>query len=594
MLSRKRLIYRLLPIYLLIMALALAGISLLGAREMTRFFYAQKSRDLKSLAYAAAGSAAASLESEEFLDINPGLDKWCGDFARRTSTRVTVILSSGRVLCDSDQDPRKMDDHSTRPEVKKAISGETGSSIRYSYTLEKSLMYAAVPMESLPNIAVIMRVAVPVSTMSQALWSVRLRLIFGVIAAGLLIVVTTMLLSRRITVPLREMRNGVRKYADGDFSARLKVSHTEEFAELAEEMNRMAQQLDDRLRTVINQRNELEAVLSSMVEGLLAFDMNENLISLNQAASDLLGIRYEEVLNRPIQEVIRNSALQRFVTKTLANLEPVEDEIVLYSKGERNLQAHGAPLTDASGNRIGVLVVLNDVTNIRRLENIRREFVANASHEIRTPITSIKGFVETLLDGALDDHETARRFLGIIGKHSDRLNAIVEDLLSLSKIEKEAETGQVYLEKGRILEVLEEAVEACHTGIDEKGIIVRIECPEELTGRLNPSLMVQALINLIDNAVKFSNDGGSITIGCTADDDSIKIEVQDEGVGIEKTHIPRLFERFYRVDKARSRVLGGTGLGLAIVKHIAQVHNGEVSVTSTPGKGSTFTITIPA
>jgi two-component system phosphate regulon sensor histidine kinase PhoR len=390
------------------------------------------------------------------------------------------------------------------------------------------------------------------------------------------------------------MRNGVRKYADGDFSTRLKLSRTAEFAELAGEMNRMAQQLDDRLRTVVNQRNELEAVLSSMVEGVLAFDTNENLISLNQAASDLLGIRDAEVLNRPIQEVIRNSALQRFVSKTLANLEPIEDEIVLYSSGERNLQAHGAPLTDVSGNRIGVLVVLNDVTNIRRLENIRREFVANASHEIRTPITSIKGFVETLLDGALDDRETARRFLGIISKHSDRLNAIVEDLLSLSKIETEAETGQVYLEKYPILEVVEEAVETCHTGIDDKRIKVRIECPEELTGRLNPSLMVQALINLIDNAVKFSHDGGNITITCTAAEDGIKIQVQDEGVGIEKIHIPRLFERFYRVDKARSRVLGGTGLGLAIVKHIAQVHNGEVSVVSSPGKGSKFTITLPA
>jgi two-component system phosphate regulon sensor histidine kinase PhoR len=359
-------------------------------------------------------------------------------------------------------------------------------------------------------------------------------------------------------------------------------------------MNSMAEQLDDRIRTVVNQRNEFEAVLSSMVEGVLAFDTEENLLSLNQSASDLLGVQEEAVLNRPIQEVIRNSALQRFVSKTLASMEPVEDEISLYNGGERNLQAHGTPLTDVSGIRIGALVVLNDVTNIRRLENIRREFVANASHEIRTPITSIKGFVETLLDGALEDRETAQRFLGIIGKHSDRLNAIVEDLLSLSKIEMEAETGQVYLEEGRIVDVLEEAVEACHTGIEEKRITVRIDCPGNLICRINSSLLVQALINLIDNAVKFSEEGGTVTIACKAAAGGIAISVKDEGVGIGSTHIPRLFERFYRVDKARSRTLGGTGLGLAIVKHIAQVHNGEVTVTSAPGQGSTFTITLPA
>jgi len=592
-LSRKRLIYRLLPIYLLVTALALAGISWLGAREMTRFFYGQKSKDLRSMAHAAVLSATTALSAEDFLDINPRLDSWCSRFAEGTTTRVTVILSSGRVLCDSDEDPAKMDDHSTRPEVKKAMGGEAGSSIRYSYTLEKPLMYVAVPMESLPDIVAIMRVAVPVSTMSQALWSVRLRLILGAVAAGLLIVVTTVLLTRRITSPLQEMRNGVRKYAEGDFSARLRSSSTEEFAELAEEMNSMARQLDDRIRTVVNQRNELEAVLSSMVEGVLAFDAGETLISLNQAAADLLGILHESVLNRPIQEVIRNSALQRFVSRTLESHEPVEDEIALYNGGERNLQAHGTPLTDVSGNRIGALVVLNDVTNIRRLENIRREFVANASHEIRTPITSIKGFVETLLEGALEDPETARRFLAIIGKHSDRLNAIVEDLLSLSKIEMEAETGQVYLEEGRILDVLDEAVEACHAGIEEKGIRIEIDCPVELTCRINPSLLVQAIINLLDNAVKFSSEKAFVALRCKAVEKGVAISVQDEGPGIESVHIPRLFERFYRVDKARSRTLGGTGLGLAIVKHIAQVHNGEIKVQSQPGKGSTFTIILP-
>lgn len=591
--SRRHLFFRLAPIYLLVTALALAGVSWLGAREMTRFFYGQKTRDLRSIAYAAASGAAAALETDDFLDINPRLDRWCSDFADQTTTRITVILSSGRVLCDSDEDPARMDDHSTRPEVKKAMAGEAGSSIRFSYTLEKPHMYVAVPMEGPSNIAMVMRVAVPVSTISEALWSVRLRLILGAAAAGLLIVFTTVLLSRRITAPLKEMRQGVEKFAHGDFGTRLKISKVEEFAVLAEEMNNMAEELDDRIRTVVKQRNELEAVLSSMVEGVLAFDTGENLINYNQAAVNLMGVSGKEILNRPIQEISRNSTLWKFVSRTLESPVSVEEEIVFFSGGKRYLQAHGTSLNDVGGRRIGALVVLNDMTNIRRLENVRREFVANASHEIRTPITSIKGFVETLLDGAMDDQETAQRFLKIIRKHSDRLNAIVEDLLSLSKLEMEAETGQVYLEEGRILDVVKEAVETCHTSIEAKNVSVKIDCLETLTCRFNPSLLVQALINLIDNAVKFSGEGQTVTIHCQGTEDSIMLSVEDEGVGIESTHIPRIFERFYRVDKARSRTLGGTGLGLAIVKHIALVHNGEVNVTSTPGKGSTFTITIP-
>ncbi|MDT8395925.1 MAG: ATP-binding protein [bacterium] len=591
--TRNSLLSRLLPVYLVTVVLSLAAMTWMAARDMNSFYYRQKVDDLTSIARIASSSAQQFFEVGNNISAPTSPQDWCKGFATRSGTRVTMIGQSGAVLCDSERDPAGMDDHSSRPEIRQALAEGDGSSVRYSYTLEKNLLYVAVPLEGTGEGSVV-RVAVPVSSLTDALLSARYRLFAGSVAAGLLIVLVTVLLSRRITSPLREIHEGVDRYARGEFSVPIRSTGTKEFVTLATEMNRMAQQLDDRMRTVINQRNELEAVLSSMVEGVLAFDTDERLISLNRAAAFLLGVREEDVVDRPIQEVLRNSTLQRFVSTTLESDSPLEEEAVFYNGQKRYIQAHGTPLNDAAGKRMGALVVLNDVTNIRHLENIRREFVANASHEIRTPITSIKGFVETLMDGALDDPEVTRRFLGIIGKHSDRLNTIVADLLDLSRVETAVESGEMSFEESSIREVVDKAVEACHAGIEEKDIRLKVNCPQELRGNINPPLLVMALINLLENAVKYSKDGGRIIIVCSKTESTLELSVQDEGSGIEAKHLPRLFERFYRVDKARSREVGGTGLGLAIVKHIVQAHNGEVSVTSTPGKGSTFTISLPA
>jgi two-component system phosphate regulon sensor histidine kinase PhoR len=238
-------------------------------------------------------------------------------------------------------------------------------------------------------------------------------------------------------------------------------------------------------------------------------------------------------------------------------------------------------------------VVLNDVTRLRKLENIRRDFVSNVSHEIKTPITAIKGFVETLRDGAVRNHEDAERFLGIIEKHVDRLEAIIEDLLNLSKIEQTTEKEGLNIAESRMYDIIQNALQVCHVAIADREIDVRVSCNDSLSLRVDPTLLEQALVNLLDNAVKYSNDGGTVQISVTEERDDVKVVVQDHGVGISGKHLPRLFERFYRVDKARSRQLGGTGLGLAIVKHIVQAHGGSVSVESTMGEGSTFTLHLP-
>jgi two-component system phosphate regulon sensor histidine kinase PhoR len=327
-----------------------------------------------------------------------------------------------------------------------------------------------------------------------------------------------------------------------------------------------------------------------MVEGVIAVDTEERIISMNLAAAHMFSCEPDKAQGRSIQEAIRNPALHRFISSTLASKEPVEKDLVVYSDGERILNGHGTMLRDAEGNRTGAIVVLNDVTRLWRLENIRRDFVANVSHEIRTPITAIKGFVETLRNGSLQKPEDSERFLGIIEKHVDRLEYLIEDLLNLSRIERDAERGSISLEEAPLRGLLLSAIQVCEPMAAFKGIKIDLSCSEALVAEVNPALLEQAVVNFMDNAIKYSDEGGTIQVKATQIDTEIIISVTDHGCGIEKEHVPRLFERFYRVDKARSRDMGGTGLGLAIVKHIVQAHGGRVSAVSTPGKGSVFSI----
>ena len=349
---------------------------------------------------------------------------------------------------------------------------------------------------------------------------------------------------------------------------------------------------------------QLRAILSNMREGVIALDLDERILEMNTGAFELLGpaasrLTSGTVVGVPIEEVIRSAALQRFVRRALQELSPIEEtividlEVVQATEKERLLQAYASPLSDVRGARMGVLVVLDDVTRLHQLENVRRDFVANVSHELKTPITSIKGFVETLMDGAVENPEDARRFLSIISRQADRLNAIFEDLLSLSRIEQENERGGIGLEERSVGDVIDEALQSCLFHAQEKQIELEKEYPEDLKALINPNLLEQAIVNLVDNAIKFSESGQRVKVRAQVLDKSLEIQVIDSGKGIDRIHLPRIFERFYRVDKARTRREGGTGLGLAIVKHIAQAHGGFATVKSELGSGSVFSIHIP-
>jgi len=586
---RKKLLWQLFPSYLVIILLSLLAATLYAANSIHEFYVRQVAYDLHVRGELLEGEVQGMLAKGDYEQANA----WSRRVAKRSGMRVTLVLPSGKVVADSDHDPKTMDDHSDRPEIIAVMRGGVGKTHRYSYTLHAEMMYLAVPIRQDERLVGILRMSVLIAGMGEALRSIYLQIAMAGLAIGLVAAAFSLGVSRYITRPLEEMKRGTDRFASGDLHWRLKVPNTEELAVVAEGLNAMAAQLDERIRSLLQQRNEQEAVLSSMVEGVLAVDVEERVISINQACARLLGVKSGDVSGRSIQEAVRNTDLQEFVARALASREPVEGDIVLRDNGGRYLQAHGTVLHDGKGQGIGAVIVLNDVTRLHRLETVRRDFVANVSHELKTPITSIKGFVETLLEGAVNRPEDATRFLQIIARQTDRLNAIIEDILSLSRIEDQSEKDRIQMEKVRVKDVLRSAVQVCELQAKARDIDVELVCDEGLMARINGPLLEQAVVNLVDNAIKYSDPGKKVHLEAGDTGTELTISVRDMGSGIEREHLGRIFERFYRVDKARSRKLGGTGLGLAIVKHIALVHGGTVTVDSVPGQGSTFVIHLP-
>ena len=589
MAKKKSLLWHLFSSYLLIILLSLFSVGWYASASLETFLHKRIELDLQTRALLFGNQVQERLHP---LDES-SIDLLCKTVGPGAAARITVILPSGRVAGDSEQDPSGMDDHRDRPEIIEDLKGGVGVSSRYSPTMQKKLMYVAVPLKRGTEVAAVVRTSIPVDGVDEAMKKVRVEMALGGLAIAGLAVLLSFLVSHRMGRPIAEIRRGAEFYSKGKFDFEMPASNVEEINSLSESMNQMASGLRQRIDTITQQRNELEGVLSSMMEGVVGVDLEERIIGMNQAAARILGCDTALVQGRNIQEVLRHSELQRFVKEALSSEVPVEKDLVLYLQGERVLSGLGTPLRDGEGRRKGALIVLNDVTRLRKLESIRRDFVANVSHEIKTPLTAIKGFVETLKDGAAEKPEDAERFLRIIQKHVERLEAIVEDLLSLSRIEKEAERKEILLETHGIREILAGAAQVCDVKASAKDLGLEIACPVTLRARINPRLLEQALVNLLDNAIKYSEPGQTVTLEGLEQKEEVLIRVRDKGCGIERRHLDRLFERFYRVDQARSRKLGGTGLGLAIVKHIMQAHHGRVSVESKLGSGSTFTLHLP-
>lgn len=587
----KRLFWQLYPTYLLIVVVSVISVSWYAVGALRQFHLDQIKMDLK------ARAQLFEKHIEDYLSpLNAAaIDASCKKIGRLTETRITVILPGGEVAGDTDENPQFMENHGRRPEVLQAIRQRWGDSIRYSQTFRLNMMYVAVSLQKDGNILAVVRTAFPVSFVEYALKNARIKIAWGGLIVALLTAVASLFVSRYISRPIEEIKRGAEHFARGELKYRLPFAGTDELGSLVRSLNHMAGQLEEKIKTIDQQRTELEAVLSSMVEGVIAVDRDERVINMNAAAARMFSGKLSEFQGRLIQEIIRNADFHEFVEKALAGGRYLESDLSVYQNNEPGIiSASCTPLQDAAGSRRGILVVLHDVTRLRKLENVRRDFVANVSHEIKTPLTAIKGFVETLLHGAVDNPQESERFLGIIAKHVDRLSSIVDDLLSLARIEQEGAEKEIRYETVGLGKVIRSAIQVCQLKADEKKIAVELQCDKALTAHVDPSLIEQAAVNLIDNAIKYSSEGSIVTISCGKTEAyEIAIHFKDHGIGIPREHLDRLFERFYRVDKARSRSMGGTGLGLAIVKHIVQAHGGRITVESSPGAGSTFSIFLP-
>ena len=569
--------------------LALAATTWYANHSLCRFYQEQVASELLTR----ANLLASEISTYSLEKATGQIDEHCKEFGRLTQTRVTVVLPDGRVIGDSESDPTSLENHRNRPEVAEALAGRTGKAMRFSDTIRRTLMYLAIPVQKDGAVVAVVRASLPLSVVDWTLRTVYRHVAIGGLIVAIFFAVITFYLARRISRPLEDMRRTAERLASGDLHARVALPHGEEMQSLARTLNQMAAELDKRMETITRQSDEQKAVFSSMVEGVLAVDDNGRILGLNSAAAHLLELTPDQARGRSIQETVRNPDLQQFITATLTAGGPAEKEIALYGNEERFLQLHGTALTDSTGKKLGALVVLNDITRLKRLETVRQDFVANVSHELKTPITALRGCVETLSDPTQRRPEDDERFMAMMGRQVERLSSIVEDLLSLSRIEHDAEHNRIPLEPGPVCDVLRRAAQAFANAADARGIAITVVCPADLAAPINAPLLEQAVGNLIDNAIKYSGEQTRVQVNGTLNGRTIEIRVTDEGPGIEKKHLPRIFERFYRVDTARSRALGGTGLGLAIVKHIALAHGGSVAVDSTPGQGSTFAIYLP-
>ena len=593
--ARSRFVWHVFAGFCALVAAGVLGCFWLSSVQLARLADAAQ---LQRVADVATGLAATFPEPSGPLDTATFTDA-----TRRmvggTRARMDLLAPDGTMLATSAAGGGMMErSPATDALLEEARAGTIAKTSRYDAVAGKRILVVAAPVGPADQLAGIVRVTADTVESDAELARSQRWLLLGFLAWAVAALAAGRAVASRLARPVVDLSLAAVRLADGDVSTPIPTAEAAELAQLAEAIGSLREQLVERGLTIGRQGTQQEAVLGSMIEGVLAIDARQRVVGINRAAAELLAVDPARAIRRPLQEIVRNPDLRRFALRAIDCREPVEDDLLLRGTRDRTIRLRGTALRDLSGEG-GAVIVLNDVTDVHRLENVRRDFVANVSHELKTPIASIKGFVETLLDGAIDDPVDTRRFLGIIARQADRLASIIEDLLALSRIEQSEGTGNLPRESVRMADLLSAVTVDCLPRAEDRSIRLDVTCDESVEAKVNAPLLEQALINLVDNAIKYSDPGRTIRIGVateagtTGDGGTVVITVQDEGCGIDAEHLPRLFERFYRIDKARSRKLGGTGLGLSIVKHIVQAHGGTVAVESEPGVGSTFTIRLP-
>ncbi|MFD2117945.1 two-component system histidine kinase PnpS [Paenibacillus yanchengensis] len=509
-----------------------------------------------------------------------------------TEARVTFIRKDGTVLGDSDFAAAEMNNHLERNEVREAIQNGTGRAVRPSDTMQMNMIYVAIPIEQNGTSEYVLRLAMTLKEVDEGIRKVMYVLVVGLLILFVLAAIISYRIALGLTRPLEQITKVAKRITNMDYKARVTVSKKDEIGELAHAINAMADSLQVQMERIKHNESQLQTVLANMINGVVMINEQGSVVLMNRRAEEVLGIKADELVERHYTEAKQQFELSQLIQKSLNSKEAIREEITFYYPEEKLVELTFVPIWGQEEVRSGVLLVLQDVSAIRRLERMRSEFVANVSHELKTPIAAVKGFAETLLGGAVKDEETTRTFLQIIFDESDRLNRLIGDILELSKIESRRVPlmfSPVELDSfvNKTLTLLES--EAAFRGIE---LVSNIE--QGLYVEADEDRLRQIIMNVLSNGINYTTEGGKVTIAIEAlDEDYIAIEIQDTGIGIPKKDLPRIFERFYRVDKARSRSSGGTGLGLSIVKHLVELHKGTITVTSTTGVGTTFTIILP-
>jgi len=577
-------------LFIIISAIILLGVFFYLSNNLKGYTYNRiKSNVSKQISLCKSYLSDIPLKDIASYDLDEIADK----IGRDLDLRVTIIGLDGTVYGDSELEGealRKVENHLYRPEVQQALKSGIGESRRFSTTIKKDFLYIASVLNKNDTKGII-RLSISLSEIEHLSNRLKQTLGYSLLAAFFLSVLISYSASYFISRPLKEMSWASQDIAHGNYSKKITIQSNDEMGDLASAFNYMSEQVKARIEEVGESKSRLEAVFLSMFEGVMVVDVNGSILLINEALKNFLKINEEPLGRKPI-EVIRNLQIQEIVDNTLpSNSGLISQEISTLLPEEKVLLVHATPIRK-EGNIEGAVLVFHDVTDLRKLEKVRQDFVANVSHELRTPISSIKGYAETLLEGALKDKENAKDFLKIILADSNRLATLIDDLLNLSKIESDKLAMET--KPYKLLPLAEKVVASLKGQIDNKSINIKINIPKNIPDILGDETRIkQVLLNLIDNAIKYNHPNGEISITACEINSFIKVDITDTGIGISNKDLPRLFERFYRADKARSRELGGTGLGLSIVKHIIQAHNGEVFVQSVEGQGSTFSFTIP-
>jgi two-component system phosphate regulon sensor histidine kinase PhoR len=594
---------------LVLLAIGLLGVVIVNRVE--RHFLEQTEETLRTRAL-----LVGEVVQAQAGEAQPHLQEWVTHLGQSIATRITLLAADGTVLADSDEDPQGMENHAERPEVLAARGTGLGSATRFSSTLHQRMMYTALRLEPPRGRVAYVRVALPLDKIQSQLGILH-GLVWTVVGAtGVAALLLAFWLTRRITRPLQELTAGAAHIAAGSYGYKVYADGRDEVSALAQTFNRMSERLAQQFAQLEEDREQLRTILGGMVEGVIALDAEQRILFANERAAQLLELSAPLAAGRKLWQAVRQRGLQEIARQALATPEPLTEELTWAGPTVKSLTVHAAPLPGLPPR--GAVLVLHDTSDLRRLERLRQEFVANVSHELKTPLSIIKACVETLLEEAGEDPAPRHQFLAQIDDQAERLHLLILDLISLARIEGGAEVFEFQsvpvapvltacLERYRAraeskqqqLEAVSREPETAGGGAsDGSPPAAAEEAPAGPSGTplavwADEEALAQILDNLVDNALKYTPPGGRITVRCQQEDGHVALQVEDTGIGIPAPDLPRIFERFYRVDKARSRELGGTGLGLSIVKHLVQAMHGTVQASSRVGQGTTFTVRLP-